>query len=83
MICRGDFYLTSCGGTILGMEKTVEELGLEDWREVVVVGGLRGDCFPSGGDGAGLGVGGGSGGNQESLVSGCVGSPVLLTTGTP
>ena len=42
MVFQGDFYLTTCGGKIFRMENTVEELGLEDWVEEVVVGRLRG-----------------------------------------
>ena len=36
---------------ILGMGKTVEEEGLEDWGEVVIVGRLRGGGFAGGGKG--------------------------------
>ena len=48
--------VTARGGKVLGVGKTVEELGLEDWAEVVVVGWLRGRGFSSGGK---SGVGGG------------------------
>ena len=53
--CQGDVYKTTRAREILGTGKTFEELGLEDWEEVVVVGRLRGGGFPAGGNG---GVGG-------------------------
>ena len=34
----GDVYLTTRGGKILGMGKTVEELGLEDWERWWLLG---------------------------------------------
>ena len=56
MVNQSDVYLTTQGAKNTGMGKTVEELRLADWREVVVVGRLRGGGFVGGGKG---GVGGG------------------------
>ena len=46
MVRQGDFYPTTCGGKILGTEKTVEEPGLEDWEEVVAAGEVEVVVFP-------------------------------------
>ena len=48
VVKQSDVCLTTKGGKILGMGKTVEELGLEGWGGEVVVGRLRGGGFASG-----------------------------------
>ena len=70
--------MTSSGGKILGTEKTVEELGLEDWREVVVSGGGQGGVGGVGLGGGGEGEVWGSGGYQVIPGEWFLGSVLLL-----
>ena len=74
----GDGHLTTNGGKILGLGKTVEECGFEDYGDLVVVGRFTGGGFA--GDGKG-GFGGGVAGEGWFVEGRGCGATSLL--GTP